>query len=223
MQFVRGAAVFSATGKELGRVDLVVLKPETKEVTHVVVRRGSRLGPNSDQAKIVPVDLIASAIAERVDLKPDVPDWQELTDFKVTQYVVVDEEELKHDVPLAPSSVPTVFSYPAYIPGPPVSGSEPAYMKETEENIPEGTVALKEGARVVSVDGRHIGNVERVLADSNERMTHLVISKGRLLKRSKLLPAAWVQKVEEEQVLLTVDANSVERLEDYDGQASGPP
>jgi hypothetical protein len=42
----------------------------------------------------------------------------------------------------------------------------PDYVQRTEAAIPEGRIAIGEGARVISADEHHIGNVEQVLADS---------------------------------------------------------
>jgi hypothetical protein len=41
----------------------------------------------------------------------------------------------------------------------------PPYVIETEKKVPQGTVALKERARVLSVDGDRVRNIETILAD----------------------------------------------------------
>lgn len=222
MQFVLGAAVLTPTGKHVGRVDRVVLKPETKVVTHIVVSNASVLGLDSGTAKVLPVDLIASAEAEHVSLKPDATSMDQFPDFQETLYVVVNEKEVKHGAPATSHSVPTIYGTPAYTPDSAIHSLGPAYVKENKENIPEGTVALKEGAKVLTAEGKHAGNVERVRTDSDGMATHFVISKGLLLKARKLIPADWVQEVEQDQMLLTVGAHSVDELADYDAEADAP-
>ena len=86
-------------------------------------------------------------------------------------------------------------------------------IPQTAQNIPEETVALKEGADVISADGDHMGDVERVLADpDSNQATHFLISKGLLLKEKKLIPAAWVSRVTENEVYLAVGSKLVDRL-----------
>ncbi len=95
---------------------------------------------------------------------------------------------------------------------------EVPYLAETERNIPEGTVPLKEGAHVISSDGQHVGNVEKVLTDSAaDRATHFIISQGLLFKAHKLVPTTWVGEISEDQVRLRVDAELLEDLREYQG------
>ena len=91
--------------------------------------------------------------------------------------------------------------------------SKPPYVRKTEVNIPEGTVALEEGAKVVSSEGEHVGNIERVYADEEEqRVTHLLISKGLISKSRKLIPSMWVDSVRENEVRLSIGERFVEKL-----------
>jgi hypothetical protein len=88
-------------------------------------------------------------------------------------------------------------------------------VKEVE-HIPAHTVALKEGAKVYSADGEHVGDVERVFVDKRtDYATHFVITQGLLFKERKRIPTSWVRKVDEETVHLNVNARLLERVPDY--------
>jgi uncharacterized protein YrrD len=92
----------------------------------------------------------------------------------------------------------------------------PEYVLETSRNIPEGTVALKRGAKVLSSDDEQVGDIEEVLTEpAADRATHLVISEGLLLKEKKLVPTQWISAVLEDTVVLAVDAQTVEDLPEY--------
>jgi uncharacterized protein YrrD len=83
-----------------------------------------------------------------------------------------------------------------------------------EQNIPQGTVALKEGAKVITVEGKHVGNVEQVLAElPDERATHLLVSMG-MFKEAKMIPIDWVQMISQDEVRLRVRKESFEELVD---------
>ena len=88
---------------------------------------------------------------------------------------------------------------------------------ETQRNIPEDTVPLKEGTNVLSSNGDHVGDVERLFleGDSN-KVTHFLISQGILFKDRKLVPAHWVKSVEEDKVHLGVSSKVLERLPSYE-------
>ena len=89
-------------------------------------------------------------------------------------------------------------------------------MRKTELNIPEGTIALEEGAKVISTEGEKVGEIERVYVDEEEqRVTHLLISQGLVSKSRKLIPSMWVQSVSEDVVRLSVGEQFIETLPQY--------
>jgi uncharacterized protein YrrD len=218
-----GASVFTSDGREVGEIDRVAIDPESKEVTHVMVRKGLLFKTD----KVVPISLVGTATEDRVTLREDTPDLEALPDFEKTHYVTVvdaaeaqSEDEADASPPLywyppagytwwGPSSGPAYYGYPI-----------PPYVVQTEKNIPEGTVALQEGAKVLSVDGDHVGNIEAVLTDAEtDRATHLLISQGLLLKETKLIPTTWISTVLEDQVHLLVGSAQLQDLPSYEPPA----
>jgi uncharacterized protein YrrD len=215
MQFNENAEVVTTDGQKLGKIDRVVFDPNSNELTHLVVKKGFLL----TEDKVVPLDCIESATEERVVLKKGQLDLDDIPNFEETHYVPVEEagvsEERGHG-----GLDKLAWYYP--VPG---SAwwrqrsfanrgiSKPPYVRKTEVNIPEGTVALEEGARVVSSEGEHVGNIERVYADEEEqRVTHLLISKGLISKSRKLIPSMWVDSVREDEVRLSIGERFVEKL-----------
>jgi len=222
MQLKQGADVYTADDRKVGEIERVVIDPTTDEITHVVVEKGFLLPID----KVVPISLIGPATEERVTLRENAGDLEALPDFEERHYVMPREEEpqeaysqkrpsLLHWYPPVGTTwwqaggyrgYPGLFGYP----GPP-------YVVETERNIPEDTVALKEGAKVVSKEGEHVGNVEAVLTDPEEdRATHLVISRGLLLKERKLVPTLWVSTVMSDEIHLAVGSRLLQQLGEYE-------
>jgi hypothetical protein len=111
--------------------------------------------------------------------------------------------------------VPLVIGNPMM--GVPISQPPGSHEPATQivQNIPEGTVAVKEGAKVITAEGRHVGNVERVLADpSADQITHLLITNGLLTREVRLIPRTWVETWGEDTVRLRVKRDSVQKLAD---------
>jgi uncharacterized protein YrrD len=220
MQFRKDANVLTATGDKVGEIERVVVDPRTKEVTHLVVRKGFIF----TEDKVVPVNLIASAQDDTVRLREDAGDLEGLPDFIEEHFVVVDERELAR-TGAPPTYLPPlgpVYWYPPFgnvtVPAPVVETvpTEPPYIVDTERNIPEKTVALKEGAEVISADDEHVGDVELVLTEPEaDQVTHFVISQGLLLKERKLIPYQWVNRIDEERVYLVVSSRFLENLPEY--------
>ena len=219
MQFTEGAKVFTADGERAGTIDRVVLEPDTKEVTHLVVQKGFLF----TEDKVFPISLVGPATEDQVTLREDAGDLEKLPDFEETHYVPVGPSHPGPGPKPAPSSAHwarPLYLYPPlgtwWTGAPYTDYDRPRYVAKTEKNIPEGTVALEEGAKVISSDGEHIGDVERVLTDPQEdRATHLLISEGLILKDKKLIPTGWMSTVHEDEVHLLVGSDSVESLPEY--------
>lgn len=209
MQFKQGASIFTVEDKEVGHIDRVVVDPKTNEVTHIVVRKGLLF----TEDKVVPVSLIASGKGERITLRMDSDKLDALPNYEETHYVALNEEELARGESGPIHVAPASYWYPPYPETPVMPYVEPAYATETKINIPKGTIAVKEGAKVITRDNHHVGNVEQVLTDSQtDRITHFIVSKGLLLKEKKMIPVGWIASLGEEQVDLAVVLRTVQDL-----------
>ena len=221
MRLTKGADVYSSDGAKLGKLDRVILDPETKEVTHIVIEKGLLFKTN----KVVSIDNVNSENKDRITLLGPQRDLDDYQDFEETHYVSADETDYPAaDVPTA--GVTTSYWYPPTglawwrVASPavdmPYNPVMPAYVTRTKQNIPEGTVALEEGTKVMSKDGKHVGNIEQVIVDSEDnRVTHFVVDEGVLFKERKLIPVLWISEIDEDAVYLSTTAKVLERLPEY--------
>jgi uncharacterized protein YrrD len=218
MQFKENANVYTLDNEKVGEIERVVLDPQTKEITHLIVRKGFLF----IEDKVVPIDMVSSTAEDRITLKTT-EDLESLPDFEEEQYVRVTSVDPGY--PHRRGYARPYYWYPA--PGfawwgtqPYPLEARPNYVLETWRNIPEGTVALKEGADVITMDDEHVGDVERIFANpQQERATHLLISKGLFLKEKKIVPTTWINQVTEDRVYLSVSSDFIERLPEYTAAA----
>jgi hypothetical protein len=190
---------------------------------------------------VVPVSLVAEAGKDRVVLNADAGEPANLPDFSEEHYVQLDNDawasppaEGARTATMLPGAgtAPLLLWYPTVAAGPATGthvaselGAGPAGLAlntarevEIDRNIPDDTVPLKEGAKVIAADGQHVGNVERVFTDSlTLEVTHLLVSQGIFLKAHKVIPMAWVLDVGEDSVRLAVGSNLLQGLRDYKG------
>lgn len=208
MLFKKGVEVFSSDDEKIGTLDRVVMDPKTKEVTHIIVREGFLF----TEDKVVPMDLIGSVTDDRIALQGSKEHLDELPEYEETHYVprtaaVDDDMSTLYWNP--PVDAWGGYGRYAFYP-------QSQYLRRTEKNIPEGMVALAEGAKVLSEDGKHVGNIETLVTDPKEdRVTHLVISSGLLLKERKIIPAYWLSSVNDDEVHLSVESRLLDRLPEY--------
>lgn len=209
IQFQKDAAVMSATGKQLGTLERLVVNPESKALTDIVVRTGSML---NHEEKVVPVELISETTEEQIVLSKGAEDLKAFPPFEEER--IVNERGGVSQPSLGGSSLPMPGGYPG-VNMPVAEAEKERIVTRMEQNIPEGTVAMKHGAKVIAADGKSVGSVEKVLADTElVLVTHLLVARGLLTKEAKLIPVKWVMTVGEDQVHLRVSRNSVDDLSD---------
>ena len=205
IQFQRGASVLTAEGVQIGTLERVVVNPAHNVLTDIVVRTGGLLNASE---KVVPLGFVAETSETQVLLREEAGELESMPRFEEERLI---EEHARSTAEV--EQHPVVMGYP--VAGAPLVQAPAADRPVTrvEQNIPEGTVAVKEGAKVLTAEGKHVGNLERVLADpSAEEVTHLLISKGILAKEMKLIPRKWISSWGEEKVHLRVKRDTVERL-----------
>jgi uncharacterized protein YrrD len=218
MKIIDGANVFTSQKNKVGRVDRVVLDPKTKRVTHIVVRKGILL----TEDKLVPIEDIDRVDDRRIFLKRDIGDVDDFPEFEQTHYFLPEDLEKMGDKDnIQTANSKPVYWYPTFGlsgVGQNIFAPRPVYYAATQRNIPEDTVPLRKGAKVLSQDGKHIGNIEEVLVDPKlERATHFVVEEGLLFPDKKLIPTTWLTLVRENEVHLALDASTLETLPEYEG------
>jgi len=229
MELREGVEVFTAGDEQVGKVSGFILDPATNEVTHIVVQKGWLL----PEDKVIPFEMVSSATEDKVVLNEELVSFDELPAFEEAHYIrprdadvsqpervssleeTTQDRAAERDVSHGRTS--GYYWYPphGYI-GYPVGyyGWPPM---ETVRNIPEDTIPLKEGTDVISSDGEHIGDVERLFVEpASNKATHFVISQGVFFKDHKLVPAHWVKSVGEDKVHLSVTAQLLEQLPSYE-------
>ena len=207
-QIKNNAEVSLPDGTKIGRIDRVVLDPRTREISHIVVRKGLLFTTDT----VVPADWMTSAGDDGVILNAQAEQIEALSEFEEEAYVDVSHDERPTNASIDASPV---YWYPLGMTTPGNNMALPPIGPATEtiQYIPEGSVALKEGAKVLTRDDKHVGNVDEVLTDAlTERVVGLVISQGILFKEKRRVPITWVDSIDEDQVRLLVGPGQLEAL-----------
>jgi sporulation protein YlmC with PRC-barrel domain len=211
MQFRKGLEVFSSDDKKLGTLLGVVMDPKTTKSSHLIVHAGFLF----TEDKVVPMDLVDSVTPDGITLKGPREKLDELPHYEETHYIPIDQAG--EDVELM-YWYPPVEMYWSRYSSMPVFPESP-FVRKLEKNIPEGTVGLLEGAKVMASDGEHVGEIESMFADSkSNRITHLVVSSGILKKERRIIPVHWLKHVDDTEVHLSVDSPLLERLPEHHPQ-----
>ncbi len=207
IQLQKNATVLTTDGESVGQVDRVVLNPETKVVTHVVVGKGLF---KTDE-KVVPIDMVTETNDNQVVLREEAGSLKSFPPFEET-HLIDAGSDYQGGSPASANIPPTMLGTQ----GAGVSlmpASRDRFNTQIEQNIPEGTVALKEGAKVITAEGKRVGSVERVVADAPaDRASYLFVKVGRFAGETKMIPITWVRDLSEDEIHLRVHKDAIEEL-----------
>lgn len=214
MQIKNGTQVFTSDSNVVGRIDRVVIDPRTDEITHLIIRQGFLF----TEDKVLPMTLVASANEHEVTLKPNVQNLDGLPPFEEAHYIPRSEvDDTTNVTPIygyAPYGAGALPAYTGWIAAPMLT--DPDHVEVIEQNIPPKSAAFSSGARVISYDDQHVGEVESIYIDPrSNQATHFVISQGLLFKNRKIVPSTWIRMIAENEVYLGVDADTLKTLPDY--------
>jgi uncharacterized protein YrrD len=106
MRLVKGADVYSAQGDRLGTLNRVIIDPNTREVTHIVIEKGLMF----TTSKVIPIGRIDPQSQENITLNSSEQDLSQFDDFEEAHYVDLDTTEYPA------SDVTNSFWYPRVSP-----------------------------------------------------------------------------------------------------------
>jgi uncharacterized protein YrrD len=208
MDIELNAPVVSSDGTDLGKIDKVIFDPASGETKSIVVRKGLILG--RDVA--VSADHIRVAAPSRVELDLSREEVDSLPDFFESDYTWPPQTWVA-PYGWASGGVLWPSTYPGDVPlaYPPVTispGEDERLRQIDEENAVIGC-----GAAVLAKGGEKVGSVHNVLVDpKSHRPSSVVLRRGMLFTDDVELPGEWVDRVDDERVMLNVDKVTVESL-----------
>lgn len=215
MRFNFGTNILNSEEEKVAELDQVVIDPKTDEVTALIAKKGF-LFPKD---KVIPISLVMNSTDDYIKLYDFEGSFDDLEDFTETHFVKA-ETGRKNSMY---SSLPPLIAYPSlkaaggmgYVP----RINYPETIKpKTVKNIPEENVDIQENAKVIGLDGDHVGNVKEVLINPvSDRITHFVISKGIFFSEEKLIPVGWVSGFGSDKLKLVVNSNVIEQLPEHVG------
>jgi uncharacterized protein YrrD len=200
---IRPGALVVAGEDEVGRVERVVVRPGSGEVTGLVVRKGLLLRRDV----VIPIEAVVDATEELVRLRLTSDELNALPEYREEEYVSP-AADWRSPVGRGPAGV--LFR----VGGPLIGrGLRPARAGQTEPAA--GGRPLRAGQRVVCRDGE-VGPLDLVLLDpDSRRVTHFVVRRGGLLGRDTIVPVEWVREITRDQVVLDVYRGQLEQLPAY--------
>jgi sporulation protein YlmC with PRC-barrel domain len=179
----------------------VVLDSGGRHVTHLIVRPHQR----PEGARLVPVGLA----------EPDQsPDGQ--ISLRCTEDVLEELEPVHEFAYLLPGQQPETDErwdigvedmYPSYEQDPSdfegVAGDSGVGV--FYDRVPRGEIELRHASSVYSADGHHVGQVEGLVLDEHDRVTHLLLARGHFWWRREIaVPNDAVSRFETDLVTLSV-------------------
>jgi hypothetical protein len=200
---IRTGALVVAMDGEVGRIDGVVVSPETGAVEGLVIRAVIQLG----QDLLIPVEAVEDAVEDLVRLRLTIDDLKGLP--------ALNDENFTRPSPDRPLPAGRdAASVLVRRSGPPVrAGIRPAQPDQMVDLSDD--VKLRPGQSAVNAEGE-VGPLDLVLLDATTgTVSQLVVRRGGLLGRDTLVPPAWISAVRGNQVVLSATREQLRQLPEY--------
>ena len=200
------------TDEAFGELADVVIDPETRRVTHLVVQPHQR----GEQARLVPVDRARAGETSdaTISLSCTIAEMSEFELVRESEYLRLGE------IPVGDPDWQVGIEEPLALPpsmemdtlGAGAVDFDPHVMR-TYDRIPMGEVEIRRASGVTSADGHHLGHVDGFVLDSEQQLAHLVLEHGHLWgRREVVIPALAVARVKTDEVVLTLSKDAVGAL-----------
>ena len=211
MKFQEGTPVTTVGGDKVGTIDRLVVDPITNDVTHIIVQKGFLF----TEDRVIPVEAIAQSDEESLQLTASVEGLDEFPKFEERYFVTPQGYESQ---PYKDWAMSPVFYYPPVGPAqyPYYDGAFPNGVVRKDDSIPEDNIVMSEGAKVITMDDEHAGEIEKVITDEAGKITHLLISKGLIFTTERLIPIGWVRQLQNDEIKLYVRNEVIEDLPEFE-------
>jgi hypothetical protein len=201
-----------------GRSTFVVGNPVSRQITHLVVK--SYRPPFREY--LVPVDQVEETTDNRIKLKCSRNDLTRMDPFEYEEHIPAafpDSPSLSwpyvHPTPVARLEE-KIYPWPPVLPA---QASKPedkivaSYTNARRRNIPNGTLAVRSGARMKATDS-YVGQVGELLINSNNmQVSHLILLQRRIFRKREItIPVSQIDHIAEGTIYLKLDRQSVEAL-----------
>jgi sporulation protein YlmC with PRC-barrel domain len=194
------------TDESFGKLADVVIDPTSRRVTHLVVERDHEPW----QARLVPVELAERGEAGgAVALRATVEEVRRLPPVHEVAYLRLDGFPVDDpDWDIGIEEVLALPHYPSYDLAP-----APVDFAARYDRVPKGEVEIRRESVVDSADGHRLGQVDGLLVDENQLITHVVLEQGdRSERREVVIPIGAVARVETDAVTLSLTKDEVGAL-----------
>ena len=173
-----------ASDAPFGELADVVVDPVRLRVTHLVVQPRRRHA----LARLVPIEWVATGSdPPEVALGATVEEIRDLEPIWQYSY-------LRFDEPVAEDPGWTLGIASVTAPRLDDGWSEldpDRRVSVLYDRVPTGEIELRRSSRITSSDGRHVGHVNGVFVDGDDRLTSLLLRRRRLWRTHELAVPAW--------------------------------
>ena len=179
-----------------GQSICVILKPTSKEITHLVVRHN--VFPETDY--LVSLDHVIESTPDHILLNCSRAELLKMPVFDKVEFVPSD---------LTGFAGNPYYMWPYYAAAVPI----PYTTTLEKDHIPADELTIRRGAKVESADGE-AGRVDEFLIDPrNDHISHLVMREGHLWgQKTVTIPVSQIDHYEDNKVYLKLNKEEIEKL-----------
>jgi len=235
MRINLGTKVMTADGKNVGKIDRLVVDPRSERMQEFVVRKGFF----TEHDIIIPIGQVEDPVGndddDTIHLRMTADEVKQLPDFVEHSYVAAPDGMYPglfgDSVGMGGAAATGGLLWPAPIyepaadgsPGraglpaqaPATGGSEvaPGMMEDRLQESRPGSVFLSTGTDVKTRDGDKIGTVDQLVVDpARGKVTEMIVKKGLFGGKEIRIPTQFIDEIDDDAVHVALDKDRLERF-----------
>jgi uncharacterized protein YrrD len=194
---IRPGSPVLSRNEEVGKVERVVIDPDTSEIVGLVIRRGILLSHDV----LVPIETITEATPDGLRTRLTVEELNALPEVDPAQPVPVSGGR--------PAAGDTTATDRAFDRGR-LRAARSGQARASSSGQP-----LRAGQLVKATDG-DVGRLDLLLIEPlTHRVESIVVRQGRFLARDTIIPARWIREIHRDWILLGVPRARLAELPEY--------
>jgi len=216
MRINLGTKVVTADGKDVGKIDRLIVDPRTDRMQEFVVRKGFFI----EHDIVIPIGAVDERASddEAIHLLLTEDKVKELPEFVETTYVAA-ADGMYPGLAGDPMMGGVLWPAPIYEPADaPVAASgstvvAPGMLEDRLRESRPGSVFLSTGTDVKTRDGEKIGTVDELVVDPKRgKVTEVIVKKGLIHHKEIRIPTQFIDEIDDDAVYVALDKERLERF-----------
>jgi len=207
LDLIIGAKVRCRDG-ECGKLIKVVLDPQAKKISEIIVEKGFLLSKD----RVIPVEEIKRTTQDEVYLDIESDQLEEFAEYDQEDFITPEPDRYGWEASTTYDEGEVVTPATPYQPRPIFQEPSTSTVRyRTHEGVSPTEEVIEPGTRVYNPEGT-VGKIDQIKVDPDSRkVTQIIVDRG-LLSGNTIIPISKIEKVNEDGIYITASNEEIDSM-----------